>query len=317
MLHPPIAPFASGLLRRPDGASIYWEASGNPRGRPALFLHGGPGSGLGPGSYRRRFDPARHFLVGLDQRGCGRSRPLATEVPIALRFNTTQALIADIEALRSELKIARWLVSGVSWGTTLALAYAQDHPERVTELVLAAVTTTSREEVDWITEGVGRLFPDAWERFERASRRWPGERIVEAYARRLAGDDAGERRCAAADWTAWEAAHVSLDGPAAPSSWAGDEVAAAVFATLVTHYWASDGFLQGDRTILRRMSRIAHLPAALIHGRRDVSGPAVTPWRLHGLWPASRLTIVESEGHGGPEMSALMREACDGFAGAA
>ena len=235
MLHPPIQPSASGFLRRHDGAEIYWEASGNRAGRPALFLHGGPGSGLGSGGYRRRFDPSRYFIVGLDQRGCGRSRPLATEAPGALRLNTTQALIADIEALRSELGIARWLVSGASWGTTLALAFAQEHPERVTQLVLAAVTTTGREEVDWITEGVGRLFPEAWECFERALGRWPGERIVKAYARRLAGDDVGDRRRAALDWAAWEAAHVSLDGLAPPSSWAGDEGTAAVFATLVTH----------------------------------------------------------------------------------
>lgn len=314
MLEPPIQPFATGMLRRDDGAEIYWEASGSPDGRPALFLHGGPGSGLGSGGYRRRFDPARHLIIGLDQRGCGRSRPLVTESPAVLQSNTTQTLVADVEAVRAHLGIARWLVSGVSWGTTLALAYAQEHPERVTELVLAAVTTTSRGEVDWITEGVGQIFPEAWHRFERAAYRGPGERIVEAYARRLAGSDAAERRRAAADWNAWEAAHVSFDGSVTPGRWAGDEGAAAVFATLVTHYWANDGFLKGDRAILSRMDRIAEIPAALIHGRRDVSGPAVTPCRLHRLWPASRLTIVEGEGHGGPEMLALARRACDGFA---
>ncbi|KMO15348.1 prolyl aminopeptidase [Methylobacterium indicum] len=301
-----------GLLPAADGARIYWEMSGRPDGLPALFLHGGPGSGLGRGGYRRHFDGTRYRLVGIDQRGCGRSRPLATADLAGLPTNTTSALIADIEAVRAHLGIERWLVSGVSWGTTLALAYAQRHPERVTALVLAAVTTTSREEVAWITEDVGRVFPEAWQAFAAASGRRGDERIVEAYARRLAGDDADDRRRAARDWMAWEAVHISLDGPSPGRP--DDPDRDAVFATLVTHYWANDGFLRGPDAILARMDRLRTIPGILIHGRRDISGPAVTAWRLHRLWPGSRLHIVEGEGHGGPEMSARMRAATDALA---
>src|SRR5690242_12665640 len=190
--YPPIEPLDCGHLRVSDGNEIYWEVSGNPAGKPALYLHGGPGSGLHTGSYRRRFDPRRYRIVGIDQRGCGRSRPLVTEDLGRLPHNTTQTLIEDIEAVRRHLGIERWLLSGASWGTTLALAYAQAHPDRVSELVLVAVTTTSRDEIDWITEGVGRIFPEAWQRFERESGRHSGERIVEAYARRLATGDRRE-----------------------------------------------------------------------------------------------------------------------------
>ncbi|RVU14547.1 prolyl aminopeptidase [Methylobacterium oryzihabitans] len=306
---------ATGHLRMADGDQIHYEVSGNRLGRPALYLHGGPGSGLGHGGYRRLFDPAAYHVIAIDQRGCGRSRPLATAALERLHRNTTQTLIADIEAVRRHVGVESWLVSGVSWGSTLALAYAQTHPHRVTELVLAAVTTTSPEEVEWITEGVGRIFPEAWQVFERGSRRIDGERIVDAYARRLAGADAEDRVRAASDWVAWEAAHIAFDsgGKSPPIPDEGPEHHA-VFATLVTHYWAHDGFLPAGQAILDRMDAIRHIPAVLIHGRRDVSGPPVTAWRLHRQWPASRLVVVETEGHGGPEMTARMREATDAFA---
>ena len=303
-----------GLLTVADGEQIYWETSGHPAGRPALYLHGGPGSGLKTGGYRRHFDGARYRIVGIDQRGCGRSRPLATSDLGRLSGNTTRALIADIEAVRRYLGIERWLVSGISWGTTLALAYAQRHPDRVSALVLAAVTTTSRDEVTWITETVGRVFPEAWQAFAEASGRRGDERIVEAYARRLAGSDAADRRRAVRDWMAWEETHVSLDPFSPPGQRPADPERDAVFATLVTHYWANDGFLRGPEAILAGMDRLGTIPGVLIHGRRDVSGPTVTAWQLHRLWPASRLCIVEAEGHGGPGIAARMREATDRFA---
>jgi len=308
----PTEPFERGLLHVGDGQEIYWEASGNPQGKPALFLHGGPGSGLGSGGYRRRFDPETYLVVGIDQRGCGRSRPLAIDALERLAENTTQALVADIEAVRTHLGITRWLVSGVSWGTTLALAYAQAHPDRVSAMVLVAVTTTSRAEVDWLTEAVGRVFPEAWQRFADASGRREGERIVEAYARRLAGADDPDRTRAAHDWCSWENAHVSLDPHHAPMVFA-DARAQRTFATLVTHYWSHDGFLRGADRIIACMDRIGHIPAVLLHGRLDISGPVMTPWLLHQRWPASRLHIVETEGHGGPEMIEHMRLAYDGF----
>ncbi|GAA3765340.1 prolyl aminopeptidase [Microbacterium kribbense] len=311
-MHPAIEPYAHGRVTRPDGAEIYWEASGNPDGRPALYLHGGPGGGLGAGGYRRRFDPARYRIIGIDQRGCGRSTPNVIDDLAHLDANTTPALIGDIEAVRRHLGVERWLVHGVSWGSTLALAYALAHPDRVTAIVDAAVTTTSRAEVDWITETMGAVFPEEWERM--ASAREPGERVIDAYARLLRDPDAAVRARTAAAWDRWEGVHVLLDplrtaGPLHPS----DPRTQQIFATLVTHYWAHDGFL--DVPIIDRAGQLAGIPGVLIHGRHDVSGPAATAWRLHRAWPGSRLHIVETEGHGGPEMMALVAQATDEFAG--
>lgn len=311
-VHPPIEPFQTGRLVRPDGAEIYWEASGNPAGTPAVYLHGGPGGGLG-GGYRRWFDPEKYLVVGLDQRGCGRSRPLVSDHPETLATNTSQALIEDLEALREHLGVERWLLTGASWGSTLALAYAQAHPDRVSEIALFAVTTTSRAEVDWITEHVGRVFPEAWDTFAAAVERHDDERVVDAYARVLRTGARAEREQAADAWDAWEATHVSLDPAWQPGPMIADPERRLVFATLVTHYWSNDAFL-GPGGILDRVDRIAHLPAVLLHGRRDISGPAVTAWRLHQAWPASRLTIVEDEGHGGPTTIRLMTEALDELA---
>ncbi|NVB81167.1 MAG: prolyl aminopeptidase [Kofleriaceae bacterium] len=313
-MFPITEPFAHGRVQNPDGDSIYWETSGNPEGTPALWLHGGPGSGLGAGGYRKRFDPERFLLVGIDQRGCGRSTPLVVDALDRLAANTTDGLIADIELVREHLGIDRWVVTGGSWGSTLALAYALAHPDRVAAIVLGAVTTTGRDEVDWITETVGRLFPEAWERLERASGRRAGERVVEAYARVLATGTPEERRQAADAWDDWETTHVSLDPNAVPGPLHDDPVQRQVFATLVTHYWANDAFLPGGRAIHNRVAELAHIPAALIHGRHDVSSPVITPWLLHRQWPASRLIVVETEGHGGPESAERMAEAISGFA---
>lgn len=313
-MHPPIEPFATGRLQRPDGAAISWEASGNPEGRPALYLHGGPGGGLGRGGYRRRFDPRLHRIVGIDQRGCGRSTPWPIDDPGSLDANTTPTLIQDIEAVREHLGIERWLVHGVSWGSTLALAYAQAHPDRITEVVVTAVTTGRREEIDWITEGVGAVFPEAWERFAAAAR--PGERVVEAYARLLRDDDPAVRAAAADAWDDWESTHISLDPAWQPGPLHDDLRERANFATLVTHYWANDCFLTGADRVLDRMDRLRDIPGVLIHGRHDVSGPAITPWLLHRAWPGSRLEIVEDEGHGGEREMELTCEAIDGFASA-
>jgi len=307
-------PYDRGHLHAPDGAAIYWETSGNPQGRPALWLHGGPGGSLGSGTYRRPFDPERHLIVGMDQRGSGRSTPSPDSTPPDLRQQSTQQLIADIEQLRSLLGVDRWVVSGASWGTTLALAYALEHPDRVHGLALVAVTTTSREEVEWITEGVGRVFPEAWHEFELASGREPDERIVDAYARRLASADAADRATAARAWNRWESVHVSLDTPELRGRSDRDEAAATAFATLVTHYWSHDGFLPGDRAILARLDELADIPCHLVHGRRDISGPTVTAWRLHERWPASTLTVVEDEGHGGPQQMAALATALDRLA---
>ncbi len=303
----PIEPFATGNLPVGEGHTIYWEASGNPKGEPALFLHGGPGGGMKTG-YRRRFDPDRFLIVGFEQRGCGRSRPLASEPGYDLTQNTTPHLIADIEALRTHLNVEDWLVSGISWGTTLALAYAQAHPTRVRRLVLTCVTTTSEREVRWITEEVGRVFPREWEAFEAASGRTTGEPLVHAYYRLIT--DVDRREQAALDWCAWEDAHVSLDPSSLPNPDFQNREYRLTFATLVIHYWRHAGFV-GD--LFTGMDRIAHIPATLIHGRLDVSSPLETAHRLHKQWPASELVVVGREGHGGGEIIARTIEAIAGM----
>ena len=295
-----IEPFRSEILQVADGSGIYWEASGNPKGKPALYLHGGPGSGVQTG-YRQHFDPERYLIVSFDQRGCGRSRPLITDPDYDLGSNTTKALLADIEQLREHLCIERWLLTGASWGTTLALAYAQAHPERVSELVLAAVTTTSRTEVTWITETVGRFFPEAWSEFEQRANRRAGEKLIDAYYRLIRDPDRKTRELAAKAWCKWEDVLVSLNPGAKPSARFADPDFRMLFATLVIHYFTNAAFLEGHE-ILQNMDRIVHLPGVLIHGRLDVGGPLRTAWQLHQRWSSSQLIVVENEGHGGAVM---------------
>ncbi len=302
---PPPELTAHGWLTRPDGADLYWEETGNRDGVPVLYLHGGPGGGLGKGGYRRRFDPTIFRIVGTDQRGCGQSRPWAIDDLEHLDHNTTPTLVADLEALRDHLGIDKWLLHGVSWGCTLAVAYALTHPGRTLGVVNAAVTSTGRAEVDWITEGVGAMFPEIWSRFSAAAS--GGERVVEAYARLLRHPDPLVRSSAANAWDEWESTHIRLDPYWQPGPMHGDPRMRENFATLVTHYWANDGFL--DPPILARVGELGGVPGVLIHGRHDVSGPAVTAWRMHNGWPGSQLQIVEDEGHGGPKMMSLVTEA--------
>jgi proline iminopeptidase len=302
---PADTPLRTGHLPVADGNELYYEAYGVPDGPAVLWLHGGPGSGAGTG-YRRRIDPARQRTITFDQRGCGRSRPLVTERLDLLDANTTTAQVADIEALREHLGIERWMVTGASWGTTLALAYAQAHPERVTRLALFAVTTTSTAEVEWITESMGRVFPREWEEFARAVDRRPGERLVDAYARALRDPDADVRERAATAWGRWEDTHVSLAPGWEPDPRWQDAPVRDVLATLVTHYWSHSGF--GGDEILGRTDRLAGIPGTLIHGRRDVSSPVVTAWELHRAWPGSELIVLD-EGHGGPESIAALERA--------
>lgn len=301
-------PTRTGILDI-DGQSVYWEEHGAPDGVPALYLHGGPGGGLGAGGYVNRFDQDRYRVIGLEQRGCGRSVPLAGEPGHDLAGNTTQRLIADIEILREHLGIGAWVLNGVSWGSTLALAYTQAHPERVLGIVLMAVSTTRAEEVHWISEGCQILYPEGWsaladaiERLDPDFRR--GETpIIGAVARLMQSCDPATRAAAARAWGDWEDTHVTIGagGYSPDPRWA-DPAFAIPFATLVTHYWSNHAFL--DPPILGRMDRIATIPGHLIHGRRDVSGPVQTPWLLHQRWPASTLTVIEDEGHGGPAMVA-------------
>lgn len=312
MPHPALEPFAHGYLDRPGGARLYWETSGNPEGRPALYLHGGPGGGLGKGGYRRRFDPAVHLIVGLDQRGCGRSTPWACDDLSSLEMQTMEHLLADLEALREHLRIDRWLLHGVSWGSTLALAYALAHPQRVSEIVNLAVTSGGRWEIDWITDGIAPVFPEAFEQLRQPLK--PTERTIEGYARLLTDPDPDVRVEAGDRWDAWEATHISLGPLPAPPPLHDDARQRLNFATLVTHYWSRDCFLPGDDSVLSRAHQLVGIPGVLVHGRRDISGPALTAWRLHRAWPGSRLEIVEEEGHGGQRGAEICQEAIDAFA---
>jgi proline iminopeptidase len=273
-----------------------------------VWLHGGPGSGLMSGGYKRSPDPERWLIVGLDQRACGRSHPLVTEPGFDLSTLTTQALIDDLEELREHLGIARWLVAGGSWGTTLALAYGQAHPGRVLGFVLASVTDGSRAYVEWISERIGRVFPEAWDDFAAASGRRPGQRLLDAYVQRLTDPDPDVRSAAALAWCTWEDAHISLSTSFQPGLAQRDPQFREVFALQVAHSWANNAFL-GEHGILDRLDVITHLPAVLIHGRLDISGPLVTAWELHKRWPRSRLQVIEHEGHGGKEMSAAIGHA--------
>ena len=311
MPFPPIDPYASGLLTMDDGAEIWWEISGNPDGRPVVWLHGGPGSGVSE-KYRQRFDPAHWRIVSLDQRSCGRSRPLATDPGFDLGTLTTQQMIADLEQLRAHLGIDDWLVSGGSWGSTLALAYAEAHPGRVTGLVVCAVTTSAHEEIEWISERVGRVFPREWDELEAASGRRPGQRLLDAYLERLTDPDPEVRLAAALAWCTWEDVHVSLDPAHEPYLSVQDPQFQLLIATHVVNNWAHDAWL-GESGIFDGLDKIAHLPAVLIHGRLDVSGPLVTAWKLHRRWPGSRLVVLDDEGHGGKGMNAELEAAYSWF----
>jgi proline iminopeptidase len=296
--YPAIEPYESGELAVGDAHILYWETVGNPTGTPALYLHGGPGSGSTPGA-RRYFDPAAYRAVLFDQRGCGRSRPLVSEPDADLTTNTTNDLIADIERLREHLGIERWVVFGVSWGVTLALVYAQAHPERVRAMVLAAVTSGTRRETEWITRDMGRIFPREWETF--ASLVPKSERsgdLAAGYSRLLAHPDPQIRERAASAWCAWEDTHVSLMPGWQPNPRYHDPIFRMVFARLVTHYWSHGCFL-ADGQIRAAMPRLTGIPAVLIHGRYDVSGPLDTAWELHNAWPGSALVVLDDAGHGG------------------
>lgn len=314
--YPEIEPYTSGMLDVGDGHHIYWEEVGNPAGTPALSIHGGPGSGSSTRA-RRNFDPDAYRAVLFDQRGCGRSRPLVSEPPpepgADLRTNTTDHLVADIEALREHLGIGRWVVTGASWGVTLALVYAQRHPERVRAMVLGAVTAGTRREIEWITRDMGRIFPVEWKRFAaQVPEAERGGDLCAAYARLLADPDPAVRERAAREWCRWEDTHVSLMPGWAPDPRYEEPEFRLIFARLVTHYWGHGCFL-ADGEILAGMGRLADIPGVLIHGRWDLSSPPDTAWALHRAWPGSQLQLLEDAGHGGVGFPEAMVAALDRF----
>jgi proline iminopeptidase len=283
-----------------DGHAIYWEERGNPAGKPAVVLHGGPGSGCAPW-WSDFFNLDRYRVVMFDQRGCGRSRPHTLE------HNTTQHLIADVERLREHLAIERWLVLGGSWGSVLGLAYAQAHPERVSELVLFAVGTGTRREVEWITRDVGRLYPAEWARFRDGVPEHERDgSLVDAYYRLLTDRDPAIHERAARDWCAWEDAHVG--GVHDPRY--DDPAFRLCFARLVTHYWRHTAFLE-DGQLMRGLDRLADIPGVLIHGLRDFSSPPDIAWDIAQTW--GELELVADEGHGGPRIGERVVAATNRF----
>lgn len=313
--YPPVEPYDQGMLDVGDGNLVFWEVCGNPDGRPAVVVHGGPGSGCGAGS-RRSFDPARYRVVLFDQRGCGRSRPHASDPATHMGCNTTHHLVADMERLRQHLGIERWLLFGGSWGSTLSLAYAERHPERVSGIVLVSVTTTRRSEIDWLYRGVGRFFPEQWERF-RAGAAAAGRdgHLVAAYARRMEDPDPGVRARAAADWLAWEDTVISLESTGGPGAYSSRPPAAQLaFVRICAHYLSHGAWLE-EGELLRDAGRLAGIPGVLIHGRLDLGSPVGTAWELARAWPGAQLIVVEDSGHTGSDtMRDRLLETLDRFA---
>lgn len=293
-----IGPNDSGMLDVGEGHSVYWETWGDDDGIPVVFVHGGPGGECSPG-HRELFDPERHRVVFFDQRGCGRSTPSAAEPDADLSANTTQHLIADMEMIRDHLDIDRWAVYGLSWGSALGLAYAETHPDRVIGAMLGLVGLGRSRDVEWITEGVGRIFAPQWERFSSFV---PPELsdlpLVEAYARLLFHPDAGTRARAAHEWCIWEDAHMGLAPGTGPRLQVEDPKFQLQFARLVTHYWSNACFL-GETQLIDEAHRLEGIPGVLVHGALDISSPIEGPWLLSRAWPAAELVVVEDGGHGG------------------
>ncbi len=314
-LYPKLQPYDHGMLDAGDRNLVYWEVCGNPEGKPAVVLHGGPGSGCST-RMRRYFDPTAYRIVLFDQRGCGRSTPHASDPATDLFVNTTEHLLADIELLRRHLGVDRWLLFGASWGSTLALAYAERHPHRVSEIILAGVTTTRRSEIDWLYRGVAPLFPEEWARFRAgvpAAER-QGD-LVEAYHRLLQSPDSAVRNKAAKDWCDWEWALTSVELAAEPDARWSDPAFQLARARIVTHYFHHYAWLE-DGVLLREAASLAGIPGVMIHGRLDVQAPLVTAWELAQAWPAGELVIVGGAGHssGDPGMGEAIVDATDRFA---
>jgi proline iminopeptidase len=310
-LYPPLEPFRSGFLETGDGHSVYWELCGNPQGKAAVFLHGGPGGGCSP-EHRRLFDPKKYCVLLFDQRGCGRSQPAAS-----LGHNTTWDLVADIERLRLLAGAERWLVFGGSWGSSLALAYAQKHPERVSELVLRGIFTLRRAELLWYyQEGASWLFPDLWEEFLAPIP--PAERgdLMAAYRKRLTGSDRQAQIEAARAWSLWEGRTISLlHNPDFALQHGADDFALA-FARIENHYFVHEGWLE-EGQLLRDAHKLAGIPGVIVQGRYDVATPAKTAWDLHRAWPEAGFHWAPAAGHAYNEPGILEQliAATDRFAG--
>jgi proline iminopeptidase len=309
-LYPPIEPFDSGFLEVSPIHTIYYEQVGNPEGKKAVFFHGGPGGGLDV-DYRRYFDPALWHVTLFDQRGCGKSTPYAE-----LRDNTTWDLVDDAERLRTHLGIDRWWIFGGSWGSTLALAYAETHPERCLGLILRGIFLLRRRELLWFyQEGASAIFPDAWDDYLEPIPRVERGDLIGAYYRRLTSSDAGVRQRAAKAWSTWEASTSKLRSDAQLIERMSGEEFADAFARIECHYFVNGGWLRTDTQLLEDVPKIAHLPGVIVQGRYDVVCPATSAWELHKAWPKASLVIVPDSGHSmkEPGIRSALIEATDAF----
>ncbi|MGK7926027.1 MAG: prolyl aminopeptidase [Spirulina sp.] len=291
-LYPPIEPYREDKLKVSDLHTLHYEESGNPRGKPVIFLHGGPGGGIEP-IYRQYFNPQGWRIIIFDQRGCGRSTPHAE-----LRENTTWHLVGDIEKLREHLGIEKWVVFGGSWGSTLSLAYSQTHPDRCTGLILRGIFMLRRKELSWFyQEGASYIFPDAWEAYLKPSP--PAERdyLLTAYYRRLIDEDLATRQEAAKAWSVWEASTSKLFVSDNLKERFSEDGFADAFARIECHYFINQGFLESENQLFDNVDRIRHIPAAIVQGRYDVVCPMMTAWELHQVWPEAEFRVIPDAGH--------------------
>jgi proline iminopeptidase len=310
-LYPDIEPYASGHLDVGDGHVVYWERVGTPGAKPAIFLHGGPGGTISP-SHRQLFDPKLYDVTLFDQRGCGKSTPAAE-----LHANTTWHLVDDIERLRQMAGVEKWLVFGGSWGSTLALAYAEKFPERVTELVVRGIYTLTKAELDWYYQfGVSEMFPDKWERFIAPIPQGERHEMMHAYHRRLTHADSAVRLSAAKAWAIWEGETITLLPEASTSTAFEADDFAYAFARIENHFFVNAGWLE-EGQLIRDAGRLKDIPGVIVHGRYDMPCPAKYAWALHKAWPKAEFHLIEGAGHAYSEPGILdqLLRATDRFAG--
>ncbi|SEM83516.1 prolyl aminopeptidase [Cryobacterium sp. TMT1-3] len=314
--YPELEPYETGMLDVGVNQTIYWEASGNPDGKPAVYLHGGPGGASSP-NQRRVFDPAKYRIILFDQRGCGLSTPHASEPDADLSVNTTWTLVADLEMLREHLGIDRWLVCGGSWGSTLALAYAETHPAKVTELVLRGIFTLRPVELDWFYEGgAAAIYPDLWESFLAPVPPTERGHLIEAYGRLLHDPDQFVRERAGVAWATWESSTITLLQEPDKIAHFSDPAFAVAFARIENHFFTNKGWFTPNQ-LIDNATRLADIPGVIVQGRYDMCTPAFTAWDLHKSWPEAEFHLIPDAGHAFDQPGILdaLIEATDRFAG--